>query len=426
MAFFLAHLPEYLVNCQFDLPPDATPGDIAEYLNAEPERGETGALWVAPPLPPGWAKADAAAWVAEFPDAPAACVKAVALTFPHTAPATFRRWLGIADLSGGNAPHPRLAADPARCSLLPLADPEMFEFRKTIERLHWTPEEVDLSGDAPHFAAAGPAEQRLVAAVLGFFGCADELVVDQLEHAIGDLIQCKEGEFYLHAQANQECVHSEAYSLQIQDILPRGAHAEVFDAMAASPHVGRMADWVRWWSVGLHADGDVFAAMACVEGVMFSGFFAALQYFKSLNVLPGMTALNEFICRDEGVHTLFWCFVVTQRLARAPAPAAVAAIAAETVRLSAEFFDDALAEPLPGLNAALMRQYIESVADSVLGQLGCPPAYGAENPLPFMDMLALNHVAKINGFEHTATQYQNLSADSLDFAIDDSPIDGEL
>ena len=79
-----------------------------------------------------------------------------------------------------------------------------------------------------------------------------------------------------------------------------------------------------------------------------------------------------------------------------------------------------------GKSAELLNQYVRYVADTVLIQTGFPPAYRAANPFNFMDMLALNEVAKSNFFEYRPTQYQNLGASgALEFAIDDSPIPGE-
>jgi ribonucleoside-diphosphate reductase beta chain len=55
------------------------------------------------------------------------------------------------------------------------------------------------------------------------------------------------------------------------------------------------------------------------------------------------------------------------------------------------------------MNAELMKQYIEFVADRLLLQLGYPKAYSAANPFPFMERISLE--GKDNFFEKRVTTY---------------------
>ena len=56
------------------------------------------------------------------------------------------------------------------------------------------------------------------------------------------------------------------------------------------------------------------------------------------------------------------------------------------------------------MNSALMRQYIEFVADRLLGALGNEKHYNATNPFDFMDMISLQ--GKTNFFEKRVSDYQ--------------------
>jgi ribonucleotide reductase beta subunit family protein with ferritin-like domain len=382
---------------------------------------------VFPETPAGVGPERRASWRTAFPLAEAAVVDGVARLFPATSLETFQRWLAIRSpiTPEEEAKETILQPEPGRSALFPLRDEKVWEFRKTIERLHWLAQEVTLEDDGRDLKKVSKEERRLLEDTLGFFGIADELVMEGIDGVISKLLKTKEGQFYLRAQNDQECVHSEAYSLQIQEIVPAARRAAVFNSVLSNPVVARMADWVRWWIVAEHPAADVFAVMAFLEGVLFSGFFATLQYFKVRNLFPGVTSLNEFIARDEGVHALFWCFLLTERLASRPSDSTMAAIAGETVALSEAFFENAIPSAIVGINAGLLSQYVRYVADTVLAQTGYEPSFDVPNPFDFMDALALNQVAKSNFFEHRPTQYQNLgSAGALDFALDDSPIDG--
>lgn len=368
------------------------------------------------------------AWRAAFPAVEPVIVDGAARLFPATSPEVFSRWLAIRSeiTPEDEAKEEILQDEPDRAALFPLQDEKMWEFRKTTERLHWLAQEVVLDDDSRDLKKVTAEDRRLLEDTLGFFGIADELIMEGIDEVISKLIRRKEGQFYLRAQNDQECVHSEAYSLQIQEIVPVERRQAVFNAVKTHPVVARMADWVRWWILAEHPAADIFAAMAFLEGVLFSGFFATLQHYKVQNLFPGVTGLNEFIARDEGIHTLFWCFVLTERLRARPDVSTVGAIAGETVMLSEAFFETAIPSAIVGLNSGLLNQYVKYVADTVLTQTGYAPVYRAANPFSFMDMLALNEVAKSNFFEYRPTQYQNLgAAGALEFALDETPIDQE-
>ena len=56
------------------------------------------------------------------------------------------------------------------------------------------------------------------------------------------------------------------------------------------------------------------------------------------------------------------------------------------------------------MNAVLMRQYIEFVADRLLVALGNEKHYNSTNPFDFMDMISLQ--GKTNFFEKRVSDYQ--------------------
>lgn len=346
--------------------------------------------------------------------------------FPSTPPEVGTRWAQIRTevADGDESAAPFLQPQRLSRPLFPLQDPEVFEFRKLLERLHWVAQEIDLSRDKHDLARATEGDRRLLEAALGFFAVGDELVLEGLEERVMGAFPSKEAAYYLREQLTQECVHSEAYSLQVSEVIPRERREAVYEAVLAQPEVGRMADWIRWWVYGDHPVADLTLVLAFTEGVLFSGFFAALHHFRTRNLFPGITGLNEFICRDEGVHTLFWCFVLTKRLDVRPSPATVESVARETVAMSTALFEAAAPEKDGGLSGALIAQYVRFAADSVAVQAGYAPVFGDPNPFPFMETLALNQVAKTNFFEAPTTGYQSLGRPgALAFRADAPPLE---
>jgi ribonucleotide reductase beta subunit family protein with ferritin-like domain len=350
-----------------------------------------------------------------------------ATRYPHTDPADYRRWVGSLSPAGAHAEmdaaEPLLRDDPDRHALFPLRDPEAWEFRKLIERLRWSAHEVRIDRDRADADALEPEYRALIERVLGFFGMADERILEGLDEVFTSSVELKEFQHYLRAVSEQESVHSEAYSIQIQQIVPPERQAEVFQAVETMPAVGRMADWMRYWVRGEHAFADRVLAAAFNEGVLFSAQFAIIQNTKAMNLMEGLTTFNEFISRDEGVHTRTWCFILRKRIVRRPDAAVAHAVARETVALCRAFVEEALPAPAGGLTVALLVQHIESVADSVLELAGYPPLYRVASPFRFMDALALNAIGKTNFFEGDVSQYQAPpDPEAYRFAINSTPI----
>lgn len=104
--------------------------------------------------------------------------------------------------------------------------------------------------------------------------------------------------------------------------------------------------------------------------------------------MPGLTFSNELISRDEGLHTDFACLMFSH-LERRPHPDTVEMIIREAVEIEKEFLTEALPVSLIGMNATLMCQYIEFVADRLLVSLGNPKVYNVENPFDFMNLISL-------------------------------------
>jgi len=119
--------------------------------------------------------------------------------------------------------------------------------------------------------------------------------------------------------------------------------------------------------------------------------------------MPGLTFSNELISRDEGMHCDFACMLYSM-LENKLDPKEVQDIITEAVEFEKEFVTDALPVSLIGMNAELMTQYIEFVADRLLNSLGNDKVYGTPNPFSWMDMISIQ--GKTNFFEKRVGDYQ--------------------
>jgi ribonucleotide reductase beta subunit family protein with ferritin-like domain len=208
--------------------------------------------------------------------------------------------------------------------------------------------------------------------------------------------------FYSFQNA-MEGIHSETYSLLIDTyVKDEEEKAKLFDAITTVPCIGKKAEWALNWMGSDKSFATRLVAFACVEGIFFSGAFCSIFWLKKRGLLPGLTFSNELISRDEGLHTQF-AVALFHTLENKIPEATVHEIVKHAVELEKEFICDALPCSLIGMNAKMMSQYIEFVADRLAVQLGTPKIYKAANPFDFMDLISLE--GKTNFFEKKVSDY---------------------
>jgi ribonucleotide reductase beta subunit family protein with ferritin-like domain len=197
---------------------------------------------------------------------------------------------------------------------------------------------------------------------------------------------------------------SETYSVLIDTYIRDSAEKyKLLNAINTIPCIQKKADWALKW---IQDDNSPFAmrlvAFACVEGIFFSGAFCSIFWLKERGVMPGLCLSNEFISRDEALHTEF-AVLLYSMLENKLSQEVINSIITEAVEIEDEFINDSIPCRLLGMNAELMSQYIRYVADRLVIQLGYEKIYNVTNPFFFMDRINLEH--KANFFEDRNSQY---------------------
>jgi len=290
-----------------------------------------------------------------------------------------------------------------RFVLLPIKYPEIWEMYKKSEASFWTAEEIDLSDDQKHWDSLNDGERHFISHILAFFAASDGIVNENLAVNFMSEVQLPEARCFYGFQIMMENIHSETYALLIDTYVKDPVEKDrLFRATETVPCVKRKAEWaLRWIEGGSFAERLV--AFAAVEGIFFSGSFCSLFWLKKRGLMPGLTFSNELISRDEGMHCEFACLLY-KMLQNRLSEETVHGIIRDAVEIEKEFITDALPVALIGMNAKLMSQYIEFVADRWLMELGYTKIYNATNPFDFMEMISLQ--GKTNFFEKRVGDYQ--------------------
>ncbi|KAF9425168.1 Ribonucleotide-diphosphate reductase (RNR), small subunit [Entomortierella beljakovae] len=312
----------------------------------------------------------------------------------------------LTDIKLAEQEEPLLKPNPRRFVLFPIRFHEVWQMYKKAEASFWTAEEVDLSKDMHDWENRLSEDERFfISHILAFFAASDGIVNENLLERFSNEVQIPEARCFYGFQIMIENVHSEMYSLLIDTYVKEPSQRDMlFDAIDTIPCIRKKAAWaLKWISDQNSTFGERLIAFAAVEGIFFSGAFASIFWLKKRGLMPGLTFSNELISRDEGLHTDFACLLFSL-LRNRPDQKRVNHIITEAVTIEQEFLTEALPVMLIGMNAKLMKQYIEFVADRLLVALGNPKHYNVENPFDFMDLISLQ--GKTNFFEKRVSDYQ--------------------
>jgi len=295
--------------------------------------------------------------------------------------------------------------DGARFSLFPIEHPDLWSMYKQHVASFWTADEIDLSADLTDWQEnLTKNEKHFISMVLAFFAGADGIVVENLAERFCRDVTVPEARCFYGFQMAMESIHQETYCLLIDTYITNPKDRELlFSAHTRVPSVEKKAKWAQRYIGSDASFAERLVAFAAVEGIFFSGAFCSIYWLKKRGLMPGLTFSNELISRDEGLHCSFACQLYS-KLERRMKEQDIHKLIGEAVEVEKEFVCDALPVSLIGMNKSLMAQYIEFVADRLLGDLGYRPLFGSKNPFDWMDMISLE--GKTNFFEKRVGEYQ--------------------
>jgi len=302
------------------------------------------------------------------------------------------------------AHEPLLEENKKRFVLFPIQYNDIWQMYKKHEASFWTAEEIDLAQDQTDWVNLNEGERHFISHVLAFFAASDGIVNENLGVNFFNEVQYPEAKCFYGFQIMMENIHAETYSLLIDTYIKDSTEKNrLLNALDTVPAVSRKGNWALRW-INSESFAERLVAFAAVEGIFFSGSFCSIFWLKKRGLMPGLTFSNELISRDEGLHCDFACLLYDKYLVNKLSQERVYEIILDAVSIEQEFVTEALPVDLIGMNARLMSQYIEFVADRLLQSLGCPKHYLAANPFDFMEMISLQ--GKTNFFEKRVGEYQ--------------------
>ena len=314
-----------------------------------------------------------------------------------------------------------LQPDENRYVMFPIQHDDIWKMYKKQLDCFWRAEEIDLTKDLTDWDKLNEDERYFISMILAFFAASDGIVLENLAARFMGDVQLSEARAFYGFQIAMEGIHSETYSLLIETYIKKSAEKEkLFQATRHFPCITKKADWAKKWIADNRSSFAArLVAFACIEGIFFSGAFCSIYWLKKRGLMPGLTFSNELISRDEALHTEF-AVLLYSKLSKKLNKTRIFEIIKEAVEIEKEFITSALPCRLIGMNAGLMSQYIEFVADRLSVQLGYDKIYHTSNPFEFMELISME--SKCNFFEKRVSEYalsnKTVDDDVFEFAAD--------
>ena len=297
-----------------------------------------------------------------------------------------------------------LSTEQNRYTLFPIEYNDIYAmYRKQVD-CFWRAQEVDLSRDLSEWASLTDDERHFISLILAFFAGSDGIVMENLACRFMGDVKISEARAFYGFQIAMENIHSEMYSILIDTyITDKEYKHKLFHAIENFPCIKRKAEWAtKWISDKQSSFATRLVAFAVVEGIFFSSAFASIFWLKKRGLLQGLTFSNELISRDEALHTEF-AILLYSKLQNKLDKNTIYKIIREAVDIETVFITEAIPCRMIGMNACLMCEYIEFVADRLCLQLGYDKMYNTKNPFDFMEMISIE--SKTNFFEKRVSEY---------------------
>ena len=300
---------------------------------------------------------------------------------------------------------------------------------------HWMPQEVNMTADIALWKSADGLtedERRIVKRNLGFFSTADSLVANNLVLAVYRLITNPECRQYILRQAFEEAIHTHAYQYCIESLgMDEG---EIFNMYHEIPSVAKKASWGLKYTRSISDPQfntgtpetdrqflrNLIAYYCVLEGIFFYCGFTQILSMGRRNKMTGTAEQFQYILRDESMHLNFGIDMINQIKIENPhlwdeqMRQEAAQMILEGTELEVQYAKDTMPRGILGMNANMMEEYLQFIANRRLVQIGLEEEFeGATNPFPWMSEIMDLRKEK-NFFETRVIEYQTGGALSWD------------
>lgn len=336
-------------------------------------------------------------------------------------------------------------------------------FEKLIEKqlsFFWRPEEIDVSKDRADWQSLTDSEKHIFISNLKYQTLLDSMAARSVNAVLLPLVSLPEVETWVETWAFSETIHSRSYTHILRNLF--SDPSEVFDDIMVNPAILKRASSIAQYFDAViittqllqsqgpgsyEVDGNtievserklkerLFLAICSVnalEAIRFYVSFACSFAFAERELLEGNAKIIKLIARDEALHLTGTQHMLNNWMSGRDDPE-MQEIATTLREEGKKIFMDVVDQEkewadylfkdgsMIGLNAAILKQYIEYISNQRLAAIGFDAPYDIKsNPLPWMNSYLVSDNVQVAPQETEISSYlvgqvdSSVSSDDFD------------
>lgn len=266
-----------------------------------------------------------------------------------------------------------------RMTLYPIIDNDVWNLYQKMLEVFWIPKEIGWVRDKMDFEEnLQHWEKQLLIYLMGFWMEADAIVIGSLENVWDDIFIGMECKICYNFQLAMEGIHLEVYSDMLENIIVTDVDRHtVRENTRKNETLCQRAEFIQQKIRNSNTRWEKLIIFTLLEGVSFSTSFALVYWYKEKGLLPGLVGANEYIARDERMHTELGILLLKTELGKLSteksnlARTRIYADFREYYELEKAFykkiFDDIPASPITLQDT---EKYIGVIMDNILQDIG--------------------------------------------------------
>tara|TARA_B110000438_G_scaffold275847_1_gene297119 strand:- start:3253 stop:4383 length:1131 start_codon:yes stop_codon:yes gene_type:complete len=336
-------------------------------------------------------------------------------------------------------------------------------FEKLIEKqlsFFWRPEEIDVSKDRADWQSLTDSEKHIFISNLKYQTLLDSMAARSVNAVLLPLVSLPEVETWVETWAFSETIHSRSYTHILRNLF--SDPSEVFDDIMLNPAILKRASSIAKYFDAViittqllqsqgpgsyEVDGNtievserklkerLFLAICSVnalEAIRFYVSFACSFAFAERELLEGNAKIIKLIARDEALHLTGTQHMLNNWMSGRDDPE-MQEIATTLREEGKQIFMDVVEQEkewadylfkdgsMIGLNAAILKQYIEYISNQRLSAIGFDAPFDIKsNPLPWMNSYLVSDNVQVAPQETEISSYlvgqvdSSVSSDDFD------------
>jgi len=336
-------------------------------------------------------------------------------------------------------------------------------FEKLIEKqlsFFWRPEEIDVSKDRADWQSLTDSEKHIFISNLKYQTLLDSMAARSVNAVLLPLVSLPEVETWVETWAFSETIHSRSYTHILRNLFTDPS--EVFDDIMVNPAILKRASSIAKYFDAViittqllqsqgpgsyQVDGNtidvserklkerLFLAICSVnalEAIRFYVSFACSFAFAERELLEGNAKIIKLIARDEALHLTGTQHILNNWMSGKDDPE-MQEIASTLREQGKQIFLDVVEQEkewadylfkdgsMIGLNAAILKQYIEYISNQRLSAIGFEAPFDIKsNPLPWMNSYLVSDNVQVAPQETEISSYlvgqvdSSVSSDDFD------------